>query len=735
MSLMIKVLATLVLLNIANFAHATIPATEREVLINLYNSTNGDVWINNTGWKDEVGTECTWYGVFCNAMESHVLSIDLSNNNLVGPLPSLDGLATLEYLGLFNNNLTGSIPSLSGLTNIVNIHIDNNQLTGTIPSLSGLTNLSSFFVSSNQLTGPIPPLSGLTALTSFWAVRNQLTGTIPSLNGLTNLSSFLVSFNQLTGPIPPLSELTALTSFWADGNQLTGTIPSLNGLTNLVQFLARNNQLTGSLPSLSGLSALQYFMVSANQLTGTIPSLSGLTNLQSYEVSINQLTGSIPSLSGLSALKVFSVNNNQLNGPVPAPPNSLIDGGSQLCGNSLVSSGDPTIDAAWVFATGGDWLACQNPIEAGQKVVLLLHGMNTTPYSAWNDFSQQYFNNYCGLIYDGVIAQPQAGVITDAIPNAYGTKCYALTFGRYDKNGDDGLENAKLYAKQTGMPLAGDFSTFEQLGDEVRKAVSAIRSKNLDASIVLLGHSRGGLAARAFLQNPTLSDVEKNSVVGLITMGTPHSGSPLGRIYSYLAEHTRPIHPQFRRKGQLYWTIEQQRLLSDWGVVDFLRGADTCAGVTASPRLDVRRPTIDYLSTDSPSIDALNNSIANLPTAIRYGAIVFEGNNIGYLARARKLGLEYKYSVFDQSGNLDSCILSTETQSSVLNGKNPDDSDYYGDGIVPTESQQYGDATVRLVSFDRLHTEETNALVNGDIYYVEDMFCKLGLSDWIARCQ
>jgi hypothetical protein len=156
------------------------------------------------------------------------------------------------------------------------------------------------------------------------------------------LEDFRVYGNQLTGPIPELSGLTALRSFWVGNNQLKGPIPQLSGLTDLHAFQADGNQLTGPIPELSGLTALEYFDVPGNQLTGPIPQLSGLT-----------------------ALRYFYVHANKLTGPVPAAPSSLLAGQSNLCGNRLVSSGNPAIDAAWVTAqdhnavAGGNWLACQ----------------------------------------------------------------------------------------------------------------------------------------------------------------------------------------------------------------------------------------------------------------------------------------------------------------------------------------------------------------------------------------
>ncbi len=228
-------LGSLALVGFAGIApvHAAIPASERQVLIDLYNSTDGANWTANTGWLGPPGTECTWFQITCDAAQTHVGKIGLAGNGLVGTLPSL-----------------------SELTNLAVFFVRYNQLTGPIPSLTGLTSLHVFDVYNNQLTGPIPSLTGLTNLTLFYVDQNQLTGPIPSLAGLTSLKSFMVYDNQLTGPIPSLAGLTSLEYFYVHNNQLTGPIPSLAGLTNLKGFSVRNNQLRGDAPDVPNPNAL-----------------------------------------------------------------------------------------------------------------------------------------------------------------------------------------------------------------------------------------------------------------------------------------------------------------------------------------------------------------------------------------------------------------------------------------------------------------------------------------------
>lgn len=237
-------------------AHATISALEREVLINLYHSTDGPNWNENTGWLGP-GNACDWYGVVCDSPNLHVQQIRLTGNNLRGTLPSLSALTNLMDVFVNENQLTGSIPSLTGLPLLLNFLVNDNQLSGQIPSLAGLTNLQVFRLSNNQLSGQIPPLTGLTNLETFEVGTNQLTGPIPSLGGLGNLRYFDLYDNQLSGSIPSLSGLNSLERLWVQNNRLTGAVPSsLTNLAVLFTLDVSNNQLSGVMPNVPAYSFL-----------------------------------------------------------------------------------------------------------------------------------------------------------------------------------------------------------------------------------------------------------------------------------------------------------------------------------------------------------------------------------------------------------------------------------------------------------------------------------------------
>lgn len=76
------------LLGCAGIAQAAIPASERTVLLNLHASTNGATWTTKTNRNGAPGTECTWYGVVCNAGGTTVTRLNFSGNSLTGSLPS-----------------------------------------------------------------------------------------------------------------------------------------------------------------------------------------------------------------------------------------------------------------------------------------------------------------------------------------------------------------------------------------------------------------------------------------------------------------------------------------------------------------------------------------------------------------------------------------------------------------------------------------------------------------------
>ncbi len=294
-----------------------IPTNEYNALVDLYNSTGGDAWMNQNGWLD--GQATNWYGVTVAgvmydaqgnvASTGNVQQLVLYGNQLAGNIPaSLGNLAQLQYIDLDGNQLTGSIPdSLGDLAQLSYLDLDGNQLTGSIPdSLGNLTNLQSLYLNGNQLTGSIPAsLGNLAQLYYLYLYDNQLTGSTPDgLGNLAQLQYLDLHGNLLMGSIPDsLGDLAQLQYLDLDGNQLTGSIPdSLGNLAKLYYLDLDGNQLAGGIPAgLGNLSQLQDLYLHDNLLTGSIPAgLGNLSLLQILDLHSNQFTGEVPDLSGLA---------------------------------------------------------------------------------------------------------------------------------------------------------------------------------------------------------------------------------------------------------------------------------------------------------------------------------------------------------------------------------------------------------------------------------------------------
>ncbi|WP_175288732.1 leucine-rich repeat domain-containing protein [Flagellimonas eckloniae] len=244
---------------VLNVTHAQdVSSAERQALIDLYNSTNGASWANNTNWNTS-SVVSTWYGV--TVVNDVVTELDLSSNLLSGTIPqSIDDLSGLTRIDFDDNQLSGTIPTSIGLlTNLEKLTFSRNQLSGSLPTEIGqLTNLDLLSLWDNSFTGAIPSnLSLLTGLVNLYLYDNMFSGGIPTALGqLSNLANLDLANNQLTGTIPTeLSQLSNLFLLRLSGNQLSGTIPSgLSQLNNLTFLILGNNLLSGNVPNFTGSS-------------------------------------------------------------------------------------------------------------------------------------------------------------------------------------------------------------------------------------------------------------------------------------------------------------------------------------------------------------------------------------------------------------------------------------------------------------------------------------------------
>ena len=298
------------------------PPSDREVLVALYEATDGPNWATADNWLTAAPLG-DWNGVRADA-RGRVTELVLGASGLTGLIPpELGNLASLERLDLGDNELTGPIPpELGNLASLTGLELGYNELSGPIPSaLGNLASLEWLDLWDNELTGPIPPqLGNLASLTGLELGYNELSGPIPSaLGNLASLGALYLSGNNLTGPIPPgLGNLASLRTLNLYENDLSGPIP----------------------PELSNLASLKTLVLANNDLTGPIPpELGNLANLESLLLDDNDLTGPVPpEFGGMSSLRRLSLTSNSgMSGALPArltdlrQLESLLAGGTDLC--------------------------------------------------------------------------------------------------------------------------------------------------------------------------------------------------------------------------------------------------------------------------------------------------------------------------------------------------------------------------------------------------------------------
>jgi Leucine-rich repeat (LRR) protein len=181
---------------IVNVFQKTSPS-DSLALVNLYNITDGNNWINKSNWLN--GPVELWYGV--NVSENRVDRLDLNNNNLNGLLTDdVSNLSDLFFLDLSNNNLFGQIPSSIGdLGNLNFLNLSSNQLEGEIPfTLENITGLATLILSNNQLSGNVP--ASLTTLPDLTLIRleNNLLVNLPQFTLVAEYDLFDVRNNYFT---------------------------------------------------------------------------------------------------------------------------------------------------------------------------------------------------------------------------------------------------------------------------------------------------------------------------------------------------------------------------------------------------------------------------------------------------------------------------------------------------------------------------------------------------------
>jgi len=331
-------LMLLLLCGMALCTLASLPDLELTALRALYQSTGGDKWTDNSGWLQTGNDPChDWFGVACTDDGNHVNALSLSNNNLVGTIPSeigyLDSLISIDF-GL--NKLTGTIPpsfwqlskmyaislkenQLSGeldfyeMPNMQYAHLDFNNFNGTLDGFCGCQNLKVLGLTNNNIGESIPDcFASFTQLQTLQLSGNQLKGSIPAFTA-ESLRGIDLSRNSLSGsPAMQMFNKTKLTELVLFKNKLSGSIAGLSGHTSMVVFDVHDNIMNGNIPEdyATNIPNLLVLHAQKNNLRGFLPDTFNQTSIASFDFSDNKLYCPLPTLpaGGAATCKEWSLS-------------------------------------------------------------------------------------------------------------------------------------------------------------------------------------------------------------------------------------------------------------------------------------------------------------------------------------------------------------------------------------------------------------------------------------------
>ncbi len=134
--------------------------------------------------------------------------------------------------------------------------------------------------------------------------------------------------------------------------------------------------------------------------------------------------------------------------------------------------------------------------------ILLLHGLGQKSH-AWEGNAIRFYEQEMGLTFGGVLSMKDGKAVLSSAPGARPARdFYTVSF----TNSTDSVAT---------------------WGRELDSYIRFVLEQTKASKVILIGYSMGGVASRYYLTH----HLRNHNVKRLITVGTPHLGSPFARVY------------------------------------------------------------------------------------------------------------------------------------------------------------------------------------------------------------
>lgn len=505
-------------------------------LVDLYNNTNGPFWSYQWDLNQPVSK---WRGVtFINTpgLEGRVVGLSLYSNNMTGIIPSsIANLTAIMYISFWMNNLYGSIPtSIGNLTKLEMLDLSRNQLTGSIPaSIGQLTKLRQINFNYNLLSGKIPEeMVALTNLDYLYLDDNYFTfdGFEPIYRSLT--STVLA--------ITPQANLTIHKNKGVLSVTANGTLANNSYFWHNLDVYNKDTTIIGDstfTPVIEG----RYTVTITNAIIGNNYRLYSdpitIKKVIAYKINPNPFyvndqgkitTGqTFPLSSNVNGVATDGVTKLILTAASTVPVSFYINDSKDGSLSSFedqdikntVLTVQPQNGRVSLIYNAPDGYGKDAP-KGGRKIVI-----NTVNSFADEDTVQLLLLTPPVVLVHGMWSSPEVwkeGGFLNTL---------AIRGIHEVRRADYGEYSSLTFAPNNVESIYGRIGVWSA-------TVQAINDYNqiynvAASQVDVVGHSLGGLMSRSFSQQPefvTKSNYYKGYIHKLITIGTPHRGSPLGPV-------------------------------------------------------------------------------------------------------------------------------------------------------------------------------------------------------------